>query len=62
MAAVAQLTATFYWRDIIKDVLPPGSNGVILVVSNPCNPSFTYKLNGPQDDYLGRGVSSFVSR
>lgn len=48
-------TATFYWRDLIKDLLPAGSNGIDIVFSNPCNPSFTYQINGPNATFLGRG-------
>jgi len=25
----------FFWRDMIKDILPKGNNGVVLVVKNP---------------------------
>lgn len=42
-----------YWRDTIKNILPVGSNGLIVVFENPCNPSFTYQINGPNVVFLG---------
>ena len=53
--AVGLLAATWYWRDVIKDLLPEGSTGFVVVFENPCNPSFTYQLDGPNTVYLGRG-------
>lgn len=38
------LTATIYFRDLIKGILPDGSNGIAIVFDNPCNPSFTYQV------------------
>ena len=29
--------------------------GIVVVFKNPCNPSFTYTINGPEAEYLGRG-------
>ena len=40
---------------MIKDILPPGSNGFIIVFENPCNPTFAYMVNGPTVEYLGTG-------
>jgi hypothetical protein len=48
-------TATFFWRDLIKNLLPAGSNGVIVVISCACSPDFTYQIDGPNTTYLGRG-------
>jgi len=44
---------SFYWRDLLKDILPPGSDGIVVVFENPCNPTFTYQINGPNIEYLG---------
>lgn len=49
------LSITFYWRDLIKGILPQGSNGIVVVIDNPCNPTFTYQINGPTVQYLGVG-------
>lgn len=42
------VTAAIYWRDLIKDILPDGSNGIVIVFDNPCNPSFTYQVRIPR--------------
>jgi hypothetical protein len=41
---VSILAATFYWRDILKNVLPPGKKGIVIVIDNPCTVSFTYQV------------------
>ena len=38
------LAAPIYWRDLIKGILPEGSNGIVAVFENPCNPTFTYQV------------------
>ncbi|CAB9511296.1 Receptor-type guanylate cyclase gcy [Seminavis robusta] len=47
--------AGFFWRELIRDILPSGSNGIILVYSDGCGPTFTYQLNGPNTIFLGAG-------
>jgi hypothetical protein len=37
---------TFFWRDLLKDILPPGSHGAVVVVGNDCNQAFSYKIDG----------------
>lgn len=49
------LSLAIYWREYIKNVLPTGSDGVIIVFENPCNPTFTYQINGPDVTFLGAG-------
>jgi hypothetical protein len=50
------ITSAFYWRNLIRDMLPPESKGIILVFSNSCvKNSFTYQINGPSAIYLGVG-------
>jgi hypothetical protein len=44
---------SIYWRAMMKNILPEGSNGIILVVENECAPTFTYQINGPRVKYLG---------
>jgi hypothetical protein len=52
----AILAADMYWRDVIQDILPPGSNGMVLVVENDCvDDAFTYQIDGPTVKYLGVG-------
>ena len=52
--AVGLFSITYYWRAVLKDVLPSGSNGVI-VVFDGCKESFTYQINGANTLYLGVG-------
>jgi hypothetical protein len=41
---VAVMAATFYWRDVMKNTLPSGKQGLIVVIENPCMVSFTYQI------------------
>jgi hypothetical protein len=41
---VGILSMTFFWRDLLKGILPPGTNGVIAVFENECGQSFTYQI------------------
>jgi Adenylate and Guanylate cyclase catalytic domain len=50
---VGLVTVSIYWREIIRNVLSPGSNDVVIVVDNECTDSFTYKIVGPDVTYLG---------
>ena len=50
---VGALAATVYWRSIIQDTLPPGSNGLVVVFNNTCSKSFTYQINGPDVVFVG---------
>jgi hypothetical protein len=51
---VAVISSNVYVRDIIRNILPPGSAGVLLVVENECAPAFTYHVTS-KAKYLGRG-------
>lgn len=52
---VAILTFSLFWRELLTNVLPKGSDGVLVVFSDPCSPAFTYRLDGPKATYLGQG-------
>ncbi|KAL3926182.1 MAG: hypothetical protein SGBAC_013575 [Bacillariaceae sp.] len=52
---VGMYYTAFFWRNIINDILPMGSEGLIVVFSDTCGPSFTYQLDGPVPIYLGAG-------
>jgi hypothetical protein len=55
------LASGFYWRTLLKDMLPPESRGIILVVSNECvENAFTYQINGPSATYVSSIRSNFV--
>jgi hypothetical protein len=45
----------FFWRNLIKDMLPPESRGIRIVFSNDCTESaFTYQINGPNAVYVSK--------
>ena len=52
---VGLISMAFYWASTLRDVLLPGKVGLIVVFDNPCNPSFTYRIDGPNATYIGRG-------
>jgi class 3 adenylate cyclase len=52
---VAVLTFAIFWRELLRDILPLGSDGVLVVFENPCGADFTYQLDGPSTTYLGVG-------
>jgi hypothetical protein len=52
---VALLTAQIYWRDLIRSILPDGSNGIVVIVDCPCNEKFSYQMFGSEVKYLGVG-------
>ena len=54
-ALVAIFALTIYWRQMIENILPPTARGIYVVFSSPCNPTFTYQINGPDAVYIGRG-------
>jgi hypothetical protein len=46
---------SIYWRDLIRNILPEGSHGIVCVFEDACGKSFTYQMHGPEVEYLGRG-------
>ena len=52
---VGIFVVTLFWKDIINDILPSGSDGITVVFSNTCGQAFTYKLHGPNATYMGGG-------
>ena len=52
---VGILAITIFWADFIQGILPPGTDGILCVVSNSCGQVFTYQINGPDVVYLGLG-------
>jgi hypothetical protein len=52
---VGVFAMTFFWRDLIQDILPTDSNGIVVVLENSCGQTFTYQVNGPKTVYLGKG-------
>jgi hypothetical protein len=52
---VAIISIGIYWSYMISNILPQGSNGILVVFENECNQTFTYEVNGPDVVYLGAG-------
>jgi class 3 adenylate cyclase len=50
---VGVLAASIYFREFIRNILQPGSDGMIVVFENECQESFTYQVNGPETIFLG---------
>jgi Adenylate and Guanylate cyclase catalytic domain len=44
---VGMLTAVLPWDRFLVDLLPSGTAGITCVLTNNCNQSFTYRLEGP---------------
>jgi len=51
----ALLALSIYWRDMLRDLLPSGSAGVIVVFKNPASPPFAFEITEPTPKYLGVG-------
>jgi hypothetical protein len=52
---VGIMSQSVYWRDLIKGILPYGTNGILAVFACPCSDTFTYEINGPTTRYIGGG-------
>lgn len=53
-SALGVVAFTFYWRDMLNDILPSESKGLVLVFQTPCNNQyFTYEVNGKTPTFLG---------
>jgi hypothetical protein len=52
---VGVYSISIFWRHLITNILPPDSDGIVVVFENACNQTFTYEINGPEAHYLGPG-------
>jgi len=52
---VGQVTAIVGWDEPFRNLLPEGVNGINVVMTNTCNQTFTYLLDGPEVFFLGEG-------
>jgi Adenylate and Guanylate cyclase catalytic domain len=50
---VGIVAVSIYWREFIRNILPTGSNGILVVIQSPCNLPFTYQIHGPDVTYIG---------
>ncbi|CAB9526247.1 Receptor-type guanylate cyclase gcy [Seminavis robusta] len=46
---------TYMWKNYVQNILPEGTNGVVVVFSSSCAGIFTYRLDGNKATYLGGG-------
>lgn len=54
--ALGVVAFSFFWRHILRNILPPNSKGLVLVFENPCGKqSFTYQIDGKTPTFLGFG-------
>ncbi|CAB9509224.1 Receptor-type guanylate cyclase gcy [Seminavis robusta] len=51
----ANLMVYIYWRAYFNNLLPPGADGIIIVLENTCNQTYTYRVDGSDSFWLGRG-------
>eukprot|EP00339_Tiarina_fusa_P009126 CAMPEP_0117078732 /NCGR_PEP_ID=MMETSP0472-20121206/55519_1 /TAXON_ID=693140 ORGANISM="Tiarina fusus, Strain LIS" /NCGR_SAMPLE_ID=MMETSP0472 /ASSEMBLY_ACC=CAM_ASM_000603 /LENGTH=778 /DNA_ID=CAMNT_0004805609 /DNA_START=94 /DNA_END=2428 /DNA_ORIENTATION=- len=52
---VATMQAGVPWDRYLVNLLPPGVSGIRMVLSNTCNQSYTYELDGNKAFYVGDG-------
>jgi hypothetical protein len=41
---LGNIATSFYWRDVLRNVLPRKRDGIIVVIDNACEASFTYQI------------------
>jgi class 3 adenylate cyclase len=54
-SVVGGLSVDFIWPQYFENVLPDDAHGLIVVVENACDDSFTYQISGSQAVFLGNG-------
>mmetsp|Transcript_18806 Transcript_18806/g.40484 ORF Transcript_18806/g.40484 Transcript_18806/m.40484 type:complete len:1140 (+) Transcript_18806:117-3536(+) len=52
---VGAIAVTMFWRELLRNILSPGSDGIVAVIGSKCQDPFTYQINGPDAVYLGSG-------
>lgn len=52
---VGVVAVTFYWRDMLKNILSDRIQGIRVVIENNCNQTFTYTWSDHELEYLGHG-------
>jgi hypothetical protein len=54
-SVVGVIASNLYWRLYFEDVLPPNARGILCVLENTHNQTFTYRVDGSDTTYLGFG-------
>ena len=49
----AILASDIYWKSLFSNLLPSNSNGIICVVENSFNQTFSFRLDGPLATFMG---------
>ena len=52
---VAVVGGAFAWDASLRFLLPAGVEGIVAILSNDCNQTFTYLLNGADAFFMGTG-------
>jgi len=52
---VGAIAMTIFWRELLQNILSPGSDGMVVVIGSDCNQVFTYHIFGPVAEYVGTG-------
>jgi len=47
------LTSNIYWKNLFSNLLPSRSQGIMCVVENSFQQTFTYRIDGPRATFLG---------
>ncbi|CAB9507210.1 Receptor-type guanylate cyclase gcy [Seminavis robusta] len=52
---VAVFYTFIYWRTYFDNLLPPGADGIFVILENTCNQTYTYQVNGVHSQFIGHG-------
>jgi class 3 adenylate cyclase len=52
---VAMLASVINWKTYFQNILPPHVNGVVVVLSNACDQTYTYNIVGAKAFLMGKG-------
>jgi class 3 adenylate cyclase len=52
---VAVMTALIHWESYFKEILPPNVRGLVLILDNGCDGTFTYRIDGLDVRSIGFG-------
>ena len=44
-----------YWRTYLEDLLPPGADGIYVILENTCDQQYTYQVDGVNSRFIGHG-------
>jgi signal transduction histidine kinase/CheY-like chemotaxis protein len=52
---VGVISTNIYWKILFSNLLPSGNEGIICVVENSLNQTFSYRIDGPESSFIGMG-------